>query len=75
MVAKHYVPAKQFSPARNKTNDKYTSLKSMGIKQVSLLSQIAGVWKYIYQKQMITIAANLTIKNQVQDVGNKASND
>jgi hypothetical protein len=63
------------SPARNKTNDRYTSLKPMGIKQEALLSQIAAVWKYIYQQQMITIAANLTIKNQVQDVGNKASND
>jgi hypothetical protein len=39
------------SPAQNKTNDRYTSLKPKGIKQESLLSQIAAVWKYIYQQQ------------------------
>jgi hypothetical protein len=47
----------------------------MGIKKEALLSQIAAVWKYIYLQQMITIATNLTIKNKVQQVGNKASND
>jgi hypothetical protein len=63
------------SPAQNKTNDRYTSLKPRGIKQETLLSQIAAVWKYIYQQQMITIAANLTIQNLVQDIRNKASNN
>jgi hypothetical protein len=63
------------SHARNKTNDKYTRLKPMGNKKEALLSQISSVSKYMYQKQMITISANLTIKNQVQDAGNKASND
>jgi hypothetical protein len=63
------------SPAQNKTNDRYTSLKPKGIKKEALLSQIAAVWKYIYQQKMITIAANLTIQNLVQDIRNKASND
>jgi hypothetical protein len=36
--------------------------KPKGIQQETLLSQIAAVWKYIYQQQMIIRAANLTIK-------------
>jgi hypothetical protein len=59
----------------NKTNDRYTILKPMGIKQEALLSQIEAIWKYINQQQMILIDANLTIKHQVQNVGNKATND
>jgi hypothetical protein len=53
-------------PAQNKTNDIYTSLKPRGIKQETLLSQIAAVCKYIYQQQIITIVANLTIQNLVK---------
>jgi hypothetical protein len=63
------------SLAHNKKNDRYTSLKSKGIKQEAFLSQIVVVWKYIYQQQMMTIAANLTIPNVAQDIINKASND
>jgi hypothetical protein len=62
-------------PAQNKKNDGDKSLKPMGIKKEMLFSQNEVVWKYINQQQMMSIVAILTIKNLVQDVGNKATND
>jgi hypothetical protein len=51
------------SPAWNKTNDHKPSLLSKGIKQESLLSQNAAVWKYIDQQIKMLLAAKLTIQN------------
>jgi hypothetical protein len=61
------------SLAQNKTNDRYTSVKPKGNKQEALPSQIAAVWKYIYQQQMIMIAANLTIKIKYKMMETKLS--
>jgi hypothetical protein len=52
LVEEEYLPnvvhlQNNVSLARNKTNDRYTSLKPMGVKQEAFLSQIAVVWKYI----------------------------
>jgi hypothetical protein len=59
----------------NKTNDDITSLKPKGIKQERLLSQIAAVYHIYINNKYKLIAANLTIQNLVQYIGNKASND
>ena len=49
------------SPAQNKTNDGNKSLKPMRIKQETLLSQIAAVWKYIDQQIKMLLVAKLII--------------
>jgi hypothetical protein len=75
MVAKCCAPAKLCYLCLEQDNDGYKSLKPKGIKQETLLSQIAAVWKHINQQCKTLIAANLTIQNLVQDIRNKASND
>jgi hypothetical protein len=50
------------SPAWNKTNDDKPSLNQWGIKQETLLSQIAAYIKYIYQQKNKFNSCKLTIK-------------
>jgi hypothetical protein len=63
------------SPAGTRQMIDIQALNQWGSSKKPCCPKLQHIWKYIYQQQMITIAANLTIKNQVQDVGNKASND
>jgi hypothetical protein len=51
------------------------SLNQRGSSKNPFCPKFAAAYKCINKKQMIYIALNLTIKNQVQSIQNKSSND